>query len=217
MTKQVKLSAQSRGEKSKPNQIRQNGFIPVVVYGAKSQNRNLQVKKNDFIKTFELAGEFNLVDLLIDDKETIKVIIKDVQKDGVRDNIIHADLYAVDMNQKITTQIPLNFIGESKAVKELGGTLVKNMDTLEVSCLPGDLVSHIDVDLSGLVEFDQFIRMNDLKLSKGIELDSDTNEAIVGVTETKVEEEAPVAAPAAEAAQEATKEEKTEETAENKK
>jgi len=192
MTTKVQLNAQSRSESNdKAKKIVATGFIPAVVYGFGKKNQNVKVKKNDFEKVFAMAGEFNLVDLLIGDATPIKVIIKDVQRNSLTDGVIHIDFYQVDMTKKITTEIPLNFVGEAKAVKELGGTLVKNMDTVEVKCLPGDLVSHIDIDISKLEAFDQFIRLHDLVLPSGITLAHETNEAVVGVAETKVEQEAP--------------------------
>ena len=197
MTK-VQLKAQARAEANgKAKKIITSGFIPAVVYGSGKANVNIKVKKHDFDKAFKLAGEFNLIDLAVDGGREIKVIVKEVQKDGLTDKIIHVDFYQVDMAKKITTEIPLNFIGEAKAVKDLGGTLVKNMDAVEVRCLPGDLVSHIDVDISRLDNFDQFIRLHDLTLPPGIELAQETNEAVIGVVETKVEVEAPAPAEAA--------------------
>lgn len=208
MTTKVQLSAQARSESNgKAKKIRTAGFIPAVLYGFGKANQNIKVKKHDFEKAFEIAGEFNLVDLSINEAAPVKVIIKDVQRDGITDNIVHIDFYQVDMTKKITTEIPLNFVGEAKAVKELGGTLVKNMDTVEVECLPGDLVSHIDVDISILENFDQFIRLHDLILPQGIVLAQETNEAVVGVAETKIEEEAPKAEAVPAEGQEAGEEE----------
>jgi len=198
MTTKVQLNAQSRSESNgKAKNIRTTGFIPAVIYGFGKENKNIKVKKHDFEKVFAIAGEFNLVDLSIDEALPAKVIIKDVQRDGLTDGVIHIDFYQVDMTKKITTEIPLNFVGEAKAIKELGGTLVKNMDTVEVKCLPGDLVSHIDVDISRLEFFDQFIRLHDLILPHGIALAQETNEAVVGVVEIKIEEEAPKSVEAA--------------------
>jgi len=189
MTTKVELQAQLRSEENgKAKDIRSAGFIPAVIYGYGVANKNIKVKKHDFEKVFATAGEFNLIDLTVDIGSSVKAIVKDVQRDGVTNGIIHVDFYQVDMANKITTEIPLNFIGETKAVKELGGTLVKNIDAVAVSCLPGDLVSHIDVDISTLENFDQFIRLHDLILPKGMTLAHETNEAVVGVVETKVEE-----------------------------
>lgn len=192
MTTKVQLDAQSRShENGKAKKIRNSGFVPAVVYGFGAGNKNIKVKKHDFEKVFAIAGEFNLVDLSIDGAVPVKAIIKDIQRDGLSGGFVHADFYQVDMTKKITAEIPLHFIGESKAVKELGGTLVKNMDSIEIECLPGDLASHIDVDISKLEDFDQFIRLYDLILPHGISLANETNEAVVGVVETKIEVETP--------------------------
>lgn len=198
MTK-VQLQANLRQETNgKAKAMRKVGLIPAAVYGSGMENKNIKMKKYDFEKAFQVAGEFNLIDLSIDGQPATKVIVKDVQRDGLTSNIIHVDFYQVDMTKPITTEIPLNFVGQAKAVQELGGTLVKNMDAVEIECLPGDLVSHIDVDISHLAEFDQFIRLNDLILPKGIKLASETNEAVVGVVETKAEEVKPAEVASAE-------------------
>ena len=201
MTKIIKLEASVRDEKNDlAKKIRKNGFIPAVIYGPKQANQNLKIKKLDFEKVFQQAGEFNLIDLQIDEQPPIKAIIKEVQKDIIKDQIIHADFYQVEMSKKIVTQIPLNFVGQSKAVKELGGTLVKNMDNIEVRCLPSDLISHIDIDVSKLDTFADLIRLADLKLPTGLELVSDTNEVVVMVSQPKAKEEKPAVAVPAEVA-----------------
>lgn len=215
MTTKVQLNVQLRTKsEGQAKNIRATGFIPAVIYGFGKDNKNIKVKKHDFEKAFAVAGEFNLVDLSINQAWPEKVIIKDVQRDGITDNVIHIDFYQVDMTKKITAEIPLNFVGEAKAVKELGGTLVKNMVAVEVECLPGDLVSHIDIDISVLENFDQFIRLHDLVLPQGITLAQETNEAVVGAVETKAEEEASKPAEAATGQEAASAEDKA--GAENK-
>ena len=197
MTK-VQLQAQPKADvDGKAKAIRKTGFIPAVIYGSKAPNISVKVKKHDFEKAFQIAGEFNLIDLIIGQDKAAKVIIKDIERDGLTNNIIHIDFYRVDMAKKISTEIPLHFVGESKVVKDLGGTLVKNMDTVKITCLPGDLASQIEVDISKLDNFNQFIRLHDLVLPQGLELGSSTDEAVVGVIETKIETEAPKPAEAA--------------------
>jgi len=188
MIKEIKLEAQIRTkENGKPKKIRSQNFIPAVLYGPSMESRNLKIKKIDFERIFALAGESSLIDLAISQKKPVKVLVKEVQKDPLKDTIIHIDLYQVDMNKKITTEIPLHFIGESEAVKELSAVLVKDIDRVEVECLPGDLVSHIDVDLSVLKNFHDVIKINDLKLSAGMKLVNETNDIVVNVMEPKVE------------------------------
>ncbi|NCO79820.1 50S ribosomal protein L25 [Candidatus Falkowbacteria bacterium CG_4_9_14_3_um_filter_38_19] len=203
MTKKIKLNAQTKSEPNgRAKKIRNSGYIPAVVYGSGITNTAIKIKRHDFEQAFALAGESNLIDLSIDDKEPVKVIIKEVAKDNIKDNIIHVDFYRVDMSKKITTEIPLSFINESLAIKELGGTLIKNIDSLEITCLPSDLVDHIDVNLGQLQNFGDLIRIEDVKLPAGMALVSRTNEVIVSVTEATKEEELvkPAAAPSEEAA-----------------
>ena len=98
------------------------------------------------------------------------------------------------MKEKILATIPLHFVGESKAIKELNGSLMREVNEIEVECLPGDLVDHIDVDISVLVSFDEVIKINDLKLPANIKLMHNTNDvvAVVAIPKAHVEE-APVA------------------------
>jgi len=190
MTKQIKLQAKARTlEEGKASKIRNENFIPAVLYGPNIKSRNIKIKKLEFEKTFETAGESSLIDLEIDAEAPVKVLIKDTQVNPIKNQIIHADLYEVDMKKKITTEIPLHFMGEAPAVKELGAILVKDIDSLEVECLPGDLVSHIEVDLSVLKNFHDAIKTNDLKIPAGLKLVNETNDMVASVMEMKVEVE----------------------------
>lgn len=190
MGKEINLSAELRKKEEdvKIKEIRKSGYIPAVVYGPGLDNKNIKVKNLDFQRVFAEAGESHLIDISIGEGDPIKVIVKDTQKDPIKDNIIHIDFYQVDMNKKITAEIPLNFIGESKAVKEMGGTLVKKLDSLEVRCLPGNLVDKIDIDLSGLNNFHDSIRISDINLPAGMESAIDANEMVAGVSEPAKEE-----------------------------
>lgn len=213
MIKQIKLKAQLRKEKG--GKILTRGLIPAIMYGSGIEPQKLKVKSLDFENVFALAGESHLIDLDIEDKEPAKVIVKDIQKNAVKNKIIHVDFYKVDMKKEIVAQIPLRFVGESKAVKELGGILIKNLDTLEVECLPSDLVDYIEVDLSVLNAIRDVVRVNDLKLPKGMSPVSETNEVAVSVAEPAKEEKEEAPAPLA-VEGEQPKEEKTEEEKEAK-
>lgn len=219
MTKEINLTAEKR-EKGGIKKIIKDGYIPAVMYGPGAEPQNLKVKENEFSKIFTLAGESNLINLSIEGKSAGKVLVKDVQKDIVKDRIIHIDFYKVDMKKKITAMIPLEFMGEAKAVKELGATLVKSMDEVEAECLPEDLVDHIEVDLSGLNNFDDVVRIGDLKIPQGIKLANDLGDIIISALapqKEEVVEVAPVEAVPAEEIAAEEKEEKIEEEGEVKK
>ena len=190
-------------------------FIPAVIYGKEAETKSLKMRRADFDKAFAAAGESNLISLEIDGQVS-KVLVKETQHDVMKNIFTHADFYQVNMKEKITTEIPLHFVGESKAVRELGGTLIKDMSELEVECLPTDLVDHIDVDISVLNTFDDMIRVEDLVLPKGIALVHHTNDAVAAVREPKVEapaetvpaEAAPAAGKAEDKSEDAKKAEK---------
>src|SRR3989344_2399249 len=142
----------------------------------------------------------NLADLSIDKKEPVKVLIHDIQYHPVRGDVVHIDFYQVNMKEKITPHIALEFIGEAPAVEQLSGTLVKNMDELEVECLPGDLVHAIEVDISVLNTFDDAILVKDIALPKGLEGQDDPEATVVFVEapRSEAELEADLAAPVSE-------------------
>jgi len=172
--------------------------VLAVIYGPGVNNRNLVVKSVDLEKAFMAAGESSLIELNINGENPVKVIIKDTQRHPLKSVLRHVDFYQVNMTKKITTEIPLRFIGESRAIKELGGMLVKSFDAIEVECLPSDLVNHIDVDISVITELHHGIKVSDLKLPKGMKVLTDLEETVTMVVEPKVEEV--VAAPVVEAA-----------------
>jgi len=173
----------------KTNKLRREGCIPGVVYGPKSKNAPIKINERDFKDVFKKAGESTLIDLKIDDKEIGKVIINDYQVDPVSSDVVHFDLYQVRMDKKITTKVSLKFIGESPAIKNESGILVKNHDTLEIKCLPKDLIHNIEINLSTLEHIDDIIRTKDLKISNDIEIITDSEEAIVNIAPPRTEKE----------------------------
>jgi large subunit ribosomal protein L25 len=164
-----KLSAVKR--EIKGEKVRKEGLLPAVIYGAGSNEaESVSLVYNDFIKLYNEAGESSLVDFDIDNKDAGKILIHSVQYDPVSGRVVHVDLRKIDMKETIDASIELVFINEAPAVKELGGTLVKNFDSIEVECLPKDLVNHIDIDLSVLKTFDDAITVADLSVPEGMKI-----------------------------------------------
>jgi large subunit ribosomal protein L25 len=173
----------------KVRSIRKKGILPAVKYGNHKDPVHLELDTKTFEKVFAQAGESTLVDLQIDGGKPIKVLLHQFDRNPVTNALQHADFLEVNMSEKITAEVELNFIGESKAVKELGGILVKNHTTVEVECLPQDLVHQIDVDISALKAFDDRISISGLVLPKGIALKEKSDDVIVLVTEPRSEKE----------------------------
>jgi len=174
----------------KVKKLRAENLIPAVVYGHKIEARNLLVKYIDFARVFDKAGESAIVDLDVDGKKA-NVLIHDVQKDNMSGKFTHVDFFQVNMKEEVETEIPLEFVGESEAVKAHGGVLIKNMDAIEVKCLPADLPAKYEIDLSKLATFDDVIAVKDLKISDKVEimLDPETVIALVAAPRTEAEME----------------------------
>lgn len=209
----IVLKAQTRevvGRK-KVNKLREQSQIPAVLYGHGLKNINLSLPFGDFKKVLEKTGSGKLIDLQIDEKKPVKILIHEVQYDALKNIPSHIDLYQIKEGEKIKTEIELEFIGEAPAVKELSGVLVKNYDEVEIECLPSELekLDKIQVDLSSLKTFEDVIHIKDLHVPAGIKILVDPTEAVVMVeqiAEEKFEEAKPI-----ESVEGIVKEEKTEE------
>lgn len=199
----INLSAQIRKVPTTTlNTQRVGGLISAEVYGKNQENTHLFVERSVLEKVLAAAGESSLINLTVDGKNPINVLIHGVQKHPVSDRITHVDFYQVDMKRASHFKIPLMFIGESKAVKEQEGTLVKSIDELEVSCLPGDLIHEIEVNISALENIGDVIRVKDLIVPEKITVKNDPEETVVSAAKHFEEAAAPVAeatAPVAEA------------------
>lgn len=148
---------------------RSSGQLPCVLYGPEIKPVSISVNAIEFDKLHNIAGGSSLVDIVLDGASVpAKALIQDIQYDPVTGRAVHADFWQVDMKKEMHTSVSLRFISEAPAVKELGGTLIKALASLEVKCLPKDLISHIDIDLSVLKTFDDIIRVRDLNIPAGI-------------------------------------------------
>lgn len=163
--------------------------IPAVVYGKHFKNESIVVDTKAFNLLFREAGTSNLVDIVVDGGSPIKTLIHDSQKNPVTGEIIHVDFLKVNMKEKIHAEIPLTFVGESTAVIDLEGSLITPIDSIEVECLPGDLPSEIEIDISVLDDFEKNIKVSDIKVPTGVEILSEPEEILAFVQEPRSEEE----------------------------
>lgn len=185
----IALKAIVREETGKKMRAAAGKNIPAVMYGKDKKPQNLWVDAITFSQLFDQAGTNTVVSLAIDGDKDVNVLIYDFQTDAISNNFTHIDFYLVDMKQEVETEIPLVFVGVSAAVKELGGTLVKNNDVVEVRALPGDLPHEIEVDLTTLKTFDDIILAGDLRVTDKVEILMEDNIPIASVTPPRTEEE----------------------------
>jgi len=185
----IKLALQKRDASVKPKKLRLKSLIPGVIYGHGTENKNVMADYNSFHKAFKAAGESTLLDLEIEGGETVKALVKDWQVEPLSNRYTHVDFYQVNLKEKLQTEIALNFIGESPAVKEQGGSIIKTLDSILVECLPMDLIHSIDVDVSVLKSFDDMISVKDLKVPAGIEVLENPDETVVKIEAPMTEDQ----------------------------
>lgn len=183
------IKAKKREKQGKQNtSLRNDGILPAVLYGEDVKNTPIQVENKDFEQAYKEAGESSLISLELD-KKKYDVLIHQIAKDPLTDKFIHVDFYKPSSRKKIEAEIPFVFEGESLAVKDLGGILVRELNGLLVKGLAHDLPREIIVDVSGLKDFESRIYVKDLNLPEGIESQREEDEIIALVVPQKEEKE----------------------------
>lgn len=163
----MELKAQKRNIKDKKAQtLRNEGLLPVILYGHRRAAQPVTLNAKDFSKVFRQAGESELVDLQIEGEKPVKVLIKETQRDPVSDELIHADLYQVELTEKVTTKVPIKLVGESSAVKAGQALLLTLLTEVEVGALPLDLPAEINLDISGMINIGDHLAVKDLPLNR---------------------------------------------------
>lgn len=186
------LKAKIRKDLGKKAKIlREKGLLPAVLYGPKIKNQSLEVNSKEFEKVYKQAGENSLISLELEGaKEKYSVLIHNPQRDPLTSAFLHIDFYQPSLEEKIEASIPVVLTGESLAVKDLGGTLVRAISEIKVKALPQNLPKEIIVNISSLKTFEDHILVKDLELVEGVEILKGQDEIVASVAPPeKVEEE----------------------------
>lgn len=163
------LEAQPRTELGKKNaKLRAEGKVPAVVYGHGVKPESLVIEAKQLESAYRHAGGNKIIELKVGDHKARNVLIHEVQAEGIKGGLLHADFYVVRMDELLKAEVPVHFVGESTAVYQGEGSLLKNLETIEVECLPGDLPESIEVDISVLDDFEKTITLADLKVPAGV-------------------------------------------------
>lgn len=191
MTESIQLPAEDRVKaKSTLSSIRKSGRVPAVLYGhGIDRSQSLTVPLLEFSRAYKAAGENTVVKLLLPKGKSVNTLIHDVQTDPLSGRVLHVDFYQVRMDEKVEASVPLVFVGESLAVRGSGGILVKALDEVEVSCLPGNIPHELSVDIVALATFDDQIRISDIIIPEGVEVLSDKDAVVALVERPRSDEE----------------------------
>jgi large subunit ribosomal protein L25 len=188
--------------------LRREGILPCNIYGKDLKSTAVQVPEKDFLAVYKEAGETGLVDVELDGKVT-PVLIHNMQK-NFRSQILHADFFQVNLKEKVKTMVPLEVVGEPKAVLDKVGILMNIISEIEVEALPAELPEKIEVNVEHLANINDQITVADLQIPEGVTVLTEAEQVVAKiaelVTKEAQEQAAAEAAAAAEASAEATPE-----------
>lgn len=196
------LEAQPRaaGNKNEARRVRRGGKIPAVVYGAGKQAAPVSVDPRQVLRILHSeTGHNTIFDLSLDGGERAKAMIVDWQYEPIKGKLLHIDLKRIAMDQKLKVMVPIELKGEPAGVKQQGGLLEQMLREVEVECLPADIPSFIEADVSELV-FGKVLRVSDLPHTDKLKFITDANQPVAHITSVKEEAAPTPEAAAAEAA-----------------
>jgi large subunit ribosomal protein L25 len=195
---EIFLDAETREEtgRAKANDLRRKNFIPAVVYGEGKETQSIKVSHRELLRLIhEHRSENMVINLRIKDDKKKKArpcLIKDVQYDPVKSNIIHVDFNEISLTKAIKVSVPVTVKGEPVGVKQEGGSLEHILWEIEVECLPTDIPKHFEVDVSQLKIGDS-VFIKDLAIPANVKVLNDIESIIVTVS-APMKEEAPAEA-----------------------
>jgi large subunit ribosomal protein L25 len=186
------LAAEPREQRLKQNRsLRAAGKVPGVIYGKEVDSVAVAFPRREFDRAFHKVGRTQLLDVTVDaESGPHRVLVREVQYNPRTGVVVHVDFFQVNLKEKITADVPLVIVGEAPAVENKEGELQHTMNTLKVSCLPAEIPEHIEVDVSGLEEIDEAIRVSQLKVPADVEILADPEEVVAKIVHIReVEEE----------------------------
>jgi len=208
VAKPRQVPANGKFNKNAARQVRVAGKIPAVVYGAGKESVAVELDPKQILRILHSeSGHNTIFDVDIAGQGLAKVMIVDWQYEPIRDSLLHIDLKRIAMDKAMKASVPVRLIGIAIGVKNEGGMLDQVLREVEIECLPGDIPSHIDVDVTNLA-LHQAIRVSDLPHSGSIKFLDAEDATVAHVVSIRAEAE-PVAAVPAVAEPEVAKKGKT--------
>lgn len=180
------LERDLNGKKNKI--LLKDGFVPAVVYNAKTESKNIMLDTSTAKQILKNATSTTILDTELDGK-SFKVVVKEIDINPITEELRHISFFEIDESKDMVFSIPFEIIGISPAVKNNLGVLVEVMDSIEVRCKVNDLIPSIKVDISGLEHPGQSISIDELEIPKNISLINEELKNATVVTITEMQEE----------------------------
>jgi len=177
--------------RKKVKALRRSGVTPLHLYGQDMPSLALQADSATVAKIVGQVGRNIALYLKVEgSQEQSLVFVREVQHHPVTNRILHVDFYRANVTQRIKGDVPITLLGEAPAVRVHRGILMQSLHQLTVECLPLEMPGKIEIDISGLEELDQGIRVSDFIPGQGVVILTDPDELIVRVGAPRVAEEA---------------------------
>ena len=187
----LRVKPRKRIGKSGAREVRKEGNIPAILYGQGDDPVPLVVRPDELKRALSNSAGLNTVlELEIgDSKSPAKKfsMVREIQKDPIKNRVIHLDFLAIDMKKSVRVKVPVNTLGRSEGERR-GGRLEKLMRTVDLECLPGDIPDSIEIDVNDL-DVGDFVDIAGLSLDEGVRPVRDGSEKVVQVLAQRAQEE----------------------------
>tara|TARA_B100000029_G_scaffold215934_2_gene213755 strand:+ start:22818 stop:23480 length:663 start_codon:yes stop_codon:yes gene_type:complete len=175
-------------EGKKVKTLRNQGITPIHLYGSDFDSASMQVKMTELINILDLAGLSSPI-TLNDGKNEIIAFAREVQRHPLTEQILHVDFQIVGKDDQVEVEVPINLTGESPAVKNLGGVLIKLMETIRISSKVNSVPQSLDLDISVIESLEQSILVGEIEVAEGVQIVSDETFAVARVIPPRIEVE----------------------------
>ncbi len=169
--------------------LRRQGITPVHLFGHGIESQALQCDTARLQQVLAEAGKTKLINFKIDgEKKARSVIVREVEIELPRRGLVHVDFYQVRKAEQMKVEVPVVLVGEAPALKVRENTLLQELDTLSVECLPANIPASVELDISSLTESEQVLRVKDIELEKGVTVLNDPEVVVAKISALRVEE-----------------------------
>jgi large subunit ribosomal protein L25 len=185
----LELRADNRDATGKEvKSLRRSGLTPLHLFGAGVESLALQAETTKVEKSLAQAGETRVIYLTVSgERKARAVLVRGIQRDPISRALLHVDFYQVKLGERIEAQVPLVLVGEASALQSRGATVLQELNSLTVECLPDSIPSSLDVDISSLAGAGQVKRVKDIVVGPNVTVVTDP-EQVVAIVVARLEE-----------------------------
>lgn len=186
MSSTIQAQARVAEKHSTLTELRNEGYVPSVVYGYNTEATSIAVSERDLLKTLRETGRNGVLELLLNDQK-LNVVLNDYQTDAIKGTVLHADFLEINMTEELEVSVQINLVGESVGEKA-GGTVQQPNWELDIKVKPSDIPEQFDIDVAAL-DIGDTITVADIREKSKYEILNDDEYALVTISAPRTEEE----------------------------